>query len=134
MLIIDEMGAGVGDEPLVGEAAEQHLVLGVEEGDEVALDGEELALAEPALAGVGGPGRGRNRGLGGLALVAHLVVGLFVVGVDCLAERHFLFFVVAFVVALSLDMSGRLSFGSFGFWRSVRLLWRALLRVGQRRR
>ena len=54
MFIIGEMGAGVAEDGLVGEAADVVLVAGVQEGDEVALQPEELALTEPFLAGVGG--------------------------------------------------------------------------------
>ena len=48
------MGAGVAEDDLVGEATDVVLVTGVKEGDEVALQPEELALTEPFLAGVGG--------------------------------------------------------------------------------
>ena len=48
------MGAGVAEDGFVGEAADIVLVGGVEEGDEVALQAEELLLAEAILSGVGG--------------------------------------------------------------------------------
>ena len=64
-------------------------------------------------------------------MVARLVVGLLVVGVDDLAERHLLLLVVAFERSMGVNLSGRLSFGSFGLFRSVRLGKGALRRVGQ---
>ena len=131
MSIIDEVGTGVGDDHLVGESAEKILIAGVKEADNVALDVHEFALAKAALAGVGGPRRGRDRGLGGLTVVARLVGGLLEVGVDGLAERDVLFFMVAFVRSLGMDMGWRITFGSFGLWRSVRLVRGALLRVAQ---
>ena len=96
----------------------------------MALHAEELAFAEADLAGEGGPpGRGRNGGLGGLARVASLGFGLFVVGADGLSEPLVLLFVVAFVRSLGLDLGWRLTFGSFGLWRSVGLVRGGLLRV-----
>ena len=72
-----------------------------------------------------------DRGVGGLTLVARLVVGLLVVGVNGLAERDILLLMVAFEVAMGMDLGGRLSFGSFALIRSVRLRKGALLRVDQ---
>ena len=125
------MGAGVAEDGLVGEAAEVVLVAGVQEGDEVALQPEELALTEPFLAGVGGARWDGDRGVGGLTVVAHLVVGLLVVGVDGLAERDILLLMVAFVRSLGMNLGGRLSFGSFALIRNVRLGKVGLRRVDQ---
>ena len=60
LLIIGEVGAAVAEDRLVGESADVVLVSGVEKGNEVALDAEELALAEPFFAGVGRLRRGRS--------------------------------------------------------------------------
>ena len=54
LLIVDEVRARVREEHLVGELAHLLLFAGVEQRDEVALDAEELVLAEGALAGEGG--------------------------------------------------------------------------------
>ena len=60
LLIIGEVGAAVVEDGFVGESANVVLVSGVEKGNEVALDAEELALAEPFFAGVGRLRRGRS--------------------------------------------------------------------------
>ena len=64
-------------------------------------------------------------------MVVRLMVGLLVVGVDGLAVRDVLLLMMAFEVAMGLNLSGRLSFGSFGLFRSVSLREGALRRVGQ---
>ena len=56
LLIVDEVRARVGEEYLIGKLANLLLFTGIEQSDEVALDAEELALAEGALTSDGGRG------------------------------------------------------------------------------
>ena len=78
-----------------GEGAKLGLVVRVDETNEPLLGFSPSSLAEVALAGVGGCGWRVQGGLRGVAVVAHFMFGLFMCGVDVVAARHFLFFMVA---------------------------------------
>ena len=59
-----------------------------------------------------------------LTMFTDFMFGLFMGGVDVVAARHFLFFMVASILALSLDLGRWLCFGSFA------ISWRGRLRLG----
>ena len=115
-----------------GESAKLDLVVLVDEADEPLLGFLPSSLAEEALTGAGGGGRGVQGGLRGLAVAADFMFRLFVGGVDVVAALHFLFFVVASELALGLNMRWRLGLGSLGLSWGGTFRRSALGIVGQR--